>query len=330
MYDNNKEKVSIIVPVYNVENYLNRCVDSLLKQTYKNLEIILVDDGSSDNSVNVCEEYLRRDDRIVLYKKENGGQSSARNYGLDKMTGQFVMFVDSDDWIHEKTIEIMLIHLLKEKADIVCCGIMLTDGEKTYNSMFQNKKKIRILNNEDTMITFLKNDGTSSNVVARIYKKEIFEGERFEEGRPFEAAAISYRLLAKVSKTIFIDEAYYFYFQRPGSTMGRRDIKIRLDELKAADERYKYIKKHYKKEIAEIAFAEYVFDMVHVRQCFIRDGYNDKYIQKFIDYIQKEKKKLKYKYSKYLNNRKKVEAFFMFHVLTLFKMITKVCAKVRL
>lgn len=195
--------------------------------------------------------------------------------------------------------------------------------------MFKNEKRIRVLNNEDAMITFLKNDGTSSNVVARIYRKEIFEGERFEEGRAFEDAAISYKFLAKAQKTVFIDKPYYFYFQRSGSTMGRRDMKIRLDELAAADERYKYIKKHYRKEITEIAFAEYVFDMIHVRQCFIRDGYDEKYIEKFINYLEKEKKDNEYKYNVYLSNRKKIEAYLMFHALIFFRIITKMYCKMR-
>ena len=325
----NREKVSIIVPVYNVEKYLERCIHSLLKQTYTNLEIILIDDGSTDESINICEKYLRIDDRIVLYKKKNGGQSSARNYGLDKMTGKFVMFVDSDDWIHEKTVETLLDYLLDEDADIACCGITLTDGEKIFDSMFKNEERIRVFNNEKAMAMLLKNDGTSSNVVARIYKETIFDNLRFEEGRAFEDAAISYKFFSIAKKIVFLDEPFYFYFQRSGSTMGRRDLKIRLDEIDAADGRYKYIKKYYKKEITEIAFAEYVYDLVHVRQCFIRDGYNDKHIKRFINYVNKEKRENKYRYNRYLSNRKKIEAFLMFYLLPIFKTMTKICATMR-
>ncbi len=113
-----KPLISIIIPVYNVEQYLHRCVDSVLNQTYKNLEIILVNDGSPDNCPFICDEYAKKDKRIIVVHKENGGLSSARNAGLEIVQGEYISFIDSDDWIHENYIEILYKNLHEKKADI--------------------------------------------------------------------------------------------------------------------------------------------------------------------------------------------------------------------
>ena len=112
------EKITVIVPVYNVENYLNKCLDSLINQTYKNLEIIVINDGSIDNSGEICQEYAQKDNRIVYIEKENGGQSEARNMGLDRMTGSYVAFVDSDDWVELDYVEILYKKITEYQADI--------------------------------------------------------------------------------------------------------------------------------------------------------------------------------------------------------------------
>ena len=112
------EKITVIVPVYNVENYLNKCLDSILKQTYQNLEIIVVNDGSTDNSGTICQEYAQKDNRIVYIEKDNGGLSDARNAGLDRMTGSYVTFVDSDDWIEQDYVEVLYNKLTEYQADI--------------------------------------------------------------------------------------------------------------------------------------------------------------------------------------------------------------------
>ena len=112
------EKITVIVPVYNVENYLNKCLDSLINQTYKNLEIIVINDGSTDNSGTICQEYAQKDNRIVYIEKENGGLSDARNAGLDRMTGSYVTFVDSDDWIEQDYVEVLYNKLTEHQADV--------------------------------------------------------------------------------------------------------------------------------------------------------------------------------------------------------------------
>ena len=112
------EKITVIVPVYNVEHYLEKCLDSLINQTYKNLEIIVINDGSTDNSGEICQEYAQKDNRIVYIEKENGGLSDARNVGLDKMTGSYVTFIDSDDWVELDYVEILYKKIIEYQADI--------------------------------------------------------------------------------------------------------------------------------------------------------------------------------------------------------------------
>ena len=120
------EKITVIVPVYNVENYLEKCLDSLINQTYKNIEIIVINDGSTDNQGEICQEYAQKDNRIVYIEKENGGLSDARNVGLDKMTGSYVTFIDSDDWIEQDYIETLYKKIVEYQADIAVGNYILT------------------------------------------------------------------------------------------------------------------------------------------------------------------------------------------------------------
>ena len=125
------EKITVIVPVYNVEHYLDKCLDSVIKQTYKNIEIIVVNDGSTDNSGEICQEYAQKDNRIVYIEKENGGLSDARNAGLDQMTGSYVTFVDSDDWIEQDYVETLYQKITEYQADIAIGNYYSFDEERS-------------------------------------------------------------------------------------------------------------------------------------------------------------------------------------------------------
>ena len=128
------ELISVIVPVYNVEEYLPKCIESIINQTYKNLEIILVDDGSTDNSGRICDEYAKKDDRIIVFHKENGGLSDARNCGIDAATGDWVQFVDSDDYIHQTMVEKMYSSCKRNQTKLAVCGrvdVNAETGEET-------------------------------------------------------------------------------------------------------------------------------------------------------------------------------------------------------
>ena len=145
-----KDLVTIIVPVYNAENELCRCVDSILAQSYKNLEIILIDDGSKDNSLEICSKYSRKDNRIKIFHKNNGGVSSARNFGLTEASGKYICFVDSDDWLDEQYVEALHEEILKNDSDIVIGGFSYVYGNKNIECVEQDLKNF--INNKDLFL----------------------------------------------------------------------------------------------------------------------------------------------------------------------------------
>ena len=207
--------VSIIVPIYKVESYLRRCLDSIVHQTYTNLEIILVDDGSPDNSPQICDEYASRDNRIVVIHKKNGGLSDARNAGLDICTGEYISFIDSDDWVEKNYIETLISSALMQDADIVIGSFdLIRDNKSEASEPFQSgtfdKKEIffKIITAQTTHL------GISWG---KLYKKKILGGEHFPVGKTQEDNYTSYKFIYKAHKICCVDRVLYHYFQRENS-----------------------------------------------------------------------------------------------------------------
>ena len=214
--------VSIIVPIYNVEKFLEECIQSIINQTYKKIEIILVNDGSTDNSYDICLKYQKKDNRIHVINKINGGLSSARNTGLSKARGEYVVFIDSDDFIDSAMIEILVDLIEKESADIVCCNYDMYDENsqlvkkhKLYSKgieVFDRKKSIDLLLGERHFKCYACN---------KIYKKTMFRGVCFPEGKLYEDIITQYRLIGKCDKLVFCDRDLYHYRIRKGSITAR-------------------------------------------------------------------------------------------------------------
>lgn len=207
-----KPLVSVIVPVYKVEKYLDKCVESIVEQTYKNLEIILVDDGSPDNCPSMCDDWAARDSRIKVIHKANGGLSSARNAGLGIFGGEFVMFVDSDDWIERDAVQRLI--SLGGDVDIIMCGFSIENesGEVSYEN--SGKKEIK---GSDILGEFVL-DNIRPEVCAKLYRSSLFSGERFDESiRYAEDLDMNYRLMKKAEGFISTDEGFYHYIRRSGS-----------------------------------------------------------------------------------------------------------------
>lgn len=211
-------RLSIIVPVYKVELYIHKCVESILNQTYTDFELILVDDGSPDSCGKICDEYAKKDSRIRVIHKENGGQSSARNRGLDIATGDLIGFVDSDDDIESDMYQQMVDFLDAENLDIVCCDTYLVRGER---------KKVRLLYPENKV--FIDSDGVCENLKGhidnavwnKVYKREIFRDLRFTEGIVFEDVRLIYQLFNKASRVGYISKPLYYYYKRKNSTIAQ-------------------------------------------------------------------------------------------------------------
>ena len=218
------KKITVIVPVYNVENYLNKCLDSIIKQTYKNLEIIVVNDGSTDNSGTICQEYAQKDNRIIYVEKENGGQSEARNMGLDRMTGSYVTFVDSDDWVEADYVETLYQKITEYQADIAvgnyysyneqegifCFHIF---GSSYYEKVYDNVSIFENFYESEHMKNF-----ALICVGGKLYKSDLFRELRFEVGKLGEDGYLNQKIYLLAEKTIYLNKGLYAYRQREGSS----------------------------------------------------------------------------------------------------------------
>ena len=206
-------KVSVVVPVYNVEKYLKRCLDSIINQTYKNIEIILVNDGSKDNSRDICEEYEKNFDNIILINQENGGLSAARNTGLEYVKGEAVTFVDSDDWLELDAIEYYVDSMKKYNVDMVVTNNIRTkDYQK--NILQPNNIKEEVLTQEDYAKKFFKIDGNSIEYYAwsKLYKREIMEDVEFPVGLFAEDVLGTFRYMKNSQSIFYSNKITYNYF----------------------------------------------------------------------------------------------------------------------
>lgn len=207
-----KPLISVIVPIYKVEEYLRPCVDSILSQTYTNLEIILVDDGSPDNCGAICDEYAAKDGRIKVIHKENGGLSDARNAGMAVSTGEYLSFVDSDDLLPPNALQIMVDIVLKENAELVIGGHARFEEEPAAETIVSGT--VRLMSSEEAMADMLKNGCASW---ARLYRREIHTDILFPKGEINEDEAIVLRILEKCSRIAITDTVVYHYRCRPES-----------------------------------------------------------------------------------------------------------------
>lgn len=209
--------VTIIVPVYNVAPYLERCVDSLIAQTWRKLEILLVDDGSTDGSGSICDRYAEADSRIRVIHKENGGLSSARNAGLDAAAGDCIGFVDSDDWIAPDMYARMLALMGKYDAQMVCAGRYDVDektGEKTVGLC---PAKEECITGEELAGRIFLWDGCDSSACDKLYRRELLQFFRYPEGKVCEDVPVTYRLALNAQRAVLCDKPLYYYFHRSGS-----------------------------------------------------------------------------------------------------------------
>lgn len=236
-------KVSIIVPIYNVEKYLKRCVESLINQTYKNIEILLIDDGSTDNSGKICDELERIDNRIKVYHKENGGLGSARNYGYKYATGEHILFLDSDDYIELNTIENMMEY---SGYDIVCCGFDRVD-EKTKKVYSQEMIKMPFDELEITDETIMEAAFLSPSGWGKLFRKELLSNIEFsEDKRAIEDTLFYLEVIPKAKKIKYIKKILWHYMVREDSLiMSITEEKADLFEKNLLEIKKKYIENNY-------------------------------------------------------------------------------------
>lgn len=235
-----KKLLSVVVPVYNVEKYLDRCIKSIINQTYKNLEIILVDDGSVDASGKICDKYAFKDKRINVIHKENEGLSEARNTGIKLSKGNYITFVDSDDYIDERMYEILINDLEKYDVDIASCDYLrIVD----YSKKAKISSEVLIYSKEEALIKLLRNEEYKDYAWNKIYKKKLFDGVLYPKGRVQEDVATTYKLILNANSVSYNKSKLYFYLKRKGSILDTWNSKNELDLYTNALERYQFIEK---------------------------------------------------------------------------------------
>lgn len=249
-----KPLISVIIPVYNVKKYVDRCLDSVVKQKYKNLDIVVVDDGSTDGSGEICNKYAVEDKRIRVFHKENGGLSDARNFGLKKAKGSIVAFVDGDDFIKDGYISAMHETMEGDDADIVVCGY--NNVIPVAESMSGKEAAVKLLTRHENIDIVVWN---------KLYKKFLFmQNEiKFPVGRKHEDTLTTYKVLAKAKRVSYIDKSLYCYVDRKDSIMNTERVEGRLAmrELAAKEAVEHFNKNNDLKQAAEIALllAKYAY-----------------------------------------------------------------------
>lgn len=198
--------ISVIVPIYNVERFLVRCIDSIIGQSYCNVEILLIDDGSSDSSPEICDQYALKDARIKVVHKPNGGQASARNAGLNIMQGDYVSFIDSDDFMHKDFLKTLYHMCIDNNCEIAQCSYLR--GDSNYFMDLSIQDDIEVFNTVEAFLSRKLRGG----VVARVYKSFLFAEERFPEDKMFEDEALTYRVAYKAHKIAITENKLYYYY----------------------------------------------------------------------------------------------------------------------
>jgi len=287
----NEEKISIIVPVYNVEAYLERCVESILKQTYTNLEILLVNDGSTDKSGELCDKLALRDHRIRVIHKENGGLSDARNRGIDEASSNLIGFIDSDDYIDEDMYETLYRQMVASKADLSMCG-----HYDVYHQIPEKQVaeiKTWELMPEEAIKMVMEAKILSVTAVNKLYKKALFEQLRFRIGKIAEDAFIMVDLIHKCSKIVATNEKKYYYVHRENSITTQKFSLKFLNVIEAYEQNAKIISENYP-DLYDVAIMRLNWAYFYVLDRLLVDNdFKDKVLEdRLISYLKKNKKSI--------------------------------------
>lgn len=228
--------VSVIVPVFRVEKYLHQCVDSILNQTYKDLEIILVDDGSDDNCGRIIDEYEKKDSRVQAFHKPNGGLSSARNYGIDRAHGEYLMFVDSDDYIEPDMVKTLVSNLQKSDTDISVCEYNIVTENGAFIKKHNRKSGVCVYTAHEALCSMFYRDRIGWNAWNKLYKKSLFDGIYYPEGVICEDMAITYQLYFRCQRVVYDRKALYNYRMRDNSISGLKNLAYYTTPLNICEE----------------------------------------------------------------------------------------------
>lgn len=243
----NEDLISVVIPVYNVEKYLKNCVNSVINQNYKNLEIILVDDGSLDNSPIICENLKKIDNRINVIHKKNGGLSVARNAGINVAKGKYITFIDSDDFVFPHMIQDLYNLCVMYQADFSMCQLIRCKEEDTLENIKikQIKEEIKIFEGQNKMEAYLKNDEIDTTTWKKLYSIDLFKSMRFPKNKLHEDAFTTYKLVDEAKKIVITNKIGYVYRFNSNSIMNTKFTVKNLDIITAKTEQLKLIQSKY-------------------------------------------------------------------------------------
>ena len=292
--------ISVIVPIYNVEKYVNKCVGSIVNQTYTNLEIILVDDGSPDRCPEICDEWAKKDSRIKVIHKKNGGLSDARNAGMKIASGDYIVFVDSDDWIAPEMYERLLMAIKNDNSDIAACAVKMV-WEDGSSSKLLTLRTNCVLSQYEAQSELLSEKKLKQPVFYKLYRMENIRHIPFEKGKYHEDVFWSYQAIGCAKRVSLSDYIGYFYLQRIESIMGSGYSLKRLDAMEAYCNRYEYFKEYFPElqqkalcSIWENCIYHGQMAMTYLNQKDRRNVYNE---------LRKIQKKYPIKYNDYADMR---------------------------
>ena len=237
-----KTLISVIVPVYNISGCVERCIKSLLTQTYENLEIVLVDDGSSDESGSICDEYAKKDSRIKVIHKENGGLSDARNEGIRKATGNYISLVDGDDFVDRNYIEELYGVLMKYDARMAITAHRVIYPKTSMNKSTGEKY---VGSPKEILRRMLYDDGLDLSAWGKLYDADLFRGIKYPKGRLFEDSATTYKLVDACDKIAVYSVPTYNYVMRTSSIVNESFSRNKMDLITSTEEMINYIRKKY-------------------------------------------------------------------------------------
>jgi len=224
--------ISVIIPVYNVAAYLPACLDSVLAQTYRDIEVIVVDDGSTDGSGDLCDDYACKDARVIVMHQENGGPLAARNSGLDIAQGEYIAFIDSDDVVHEKYLEVLVTEMEKQQADIVQSPYQIVPessraeyGAERLKQALPSNYETKVLTSEEAMLSMLYQQGMADSSPCKLFRSSLFEGQRFPViYRVYEDLYVMAQIYPRIERMVWVNVPTYFYFKQDSGTLNSLSI----------------------------------------------------------------------------------------------------------
>ena len=303
----NEELISIIVPVYNVEAYIHQCIKSIIEQSYKNLEIILVDDGSKDKSGKICDDYARKDKRIKVIHKKNGGLSDSRNAGITVATGKYIAFVDSDDWIEKNMYEKMYNECEKFGADICICGFFREYKDKTISECNFGE---RVYDTESALEELIKGRVIKDHAGTKLYKRFLWDNVEYPVGKVYEDIRTTYKIIQKSKMVCLLPDSMYHYRQRKGSIARSGFSEQKIEWLEAVKEMEANIKKNTSE------YDEVLYKRIMEVECSL--------LREYFLYSTEERLKKNYLLGKkiYLDIRKNRRIFWNRNTTKVFKLIS--------